>query len=331
MRGRPVPGIDDGRPGRAVNADTAAVVAELRSLADPSRRPGMAHVGITIDRALGVSIPKLRRMARAHRGDHELALDLWATEIHEARILASMVDDPALVTRSQMDTWATDFDSWDLCDQVCTNLFQSARSADAAARAWCRRDEEYVKRAAFAIAAAQAVHDRDRGDDYFIAWFPRIRAGRDRRAQRREEGGELGAATDRQAEPRTATMPRSPRRKRLLSSTAAALDGSRATRSGSSEATPSRSGSRHAGRRPERSSSARHERRERTVRGHAHVGVVAVHELHADVVGSCVAVFAHACGDRLLVPPGDRGVDESVAPAVDEIARLEPQRSRFRA
>lgn len=175
MRGRPVPGIDDGRPGRAVNADTRAVVAELRTLADPSRKPGMAHVGITIDRALGVSIPKLRRLARAHRGDHELALDLWATGIHEARILASMVDDPALVTRSQMDTWAKDFDSWDLCDQVCTNLFQSSRSADAAARAWCRRDEEYVKRAAFAIAAAQAVHGRDRDDDSFIAWFPRIR------------------------------------------------------------------------------------------------------------------------------------------------------------
>ena len=177
MRGRPVPGIDDGRPDRAVNADTPAVVAELRSLADPSRRPGMAHVGITIDRALGVSIPKLRRLARAHRGDHELALDLWATEIHEAASSRrwSMTPPSSPAPRwtpgrktSTRGTSAT----------RCTNLFQSARSADTAARAWCRRDEEYVKRAAFAIAAAQAVHGRDRDDDSFIAWFPRIRGPR---------------------------------------------------------------------------------------------------------------------------------------------------------
>lgn len=170
-----------------MNTDTRAVVAELRSLADPSRKPGMAHVGITIDRALGVSIPKLRRLARAHRGDHELALDLWATGIHEARILASMVDDPARVTRAQMDAWAADFDSWDLCDQACSNLFSAARPADAAARAWCRRDEEYVKRAAFALVAAQAVHDHVRGDDYFLAWLPRIRraAGDERNVVRK--------------------------------------------------------------------------------------------------------------------------------------------------
>ena len=135
----------------------------------------MARVGITVDRALGVAIPDLRRIARAHRGDHELALGLWATGIHEARILASMVDDPARVTRAQMDAWAADLDSWDLCDQVCMNLFRKTRSADAAARGWAAADREYVRRAAFSIVAAQAVHDRDRDDAYFEAWFPRIR------------------------------------------------------------------------------------------------------------------------------------------------------------
>jgi 3-methyladenine DNA glycosylase AlkD len=158
-----------------MNADTEAVIAQLRSIADPSRKPGMARVGITVDRALGVSIPKLRRVARTHRADHQLALGLWASEIHEARILASMIDDPRRVTRAQMENWAADVDSWDLCDQVCNNLFSAVPSADAAARAWCRRDEEYVRRAAFAIVAAQAVHDRDRDDEYFAAWFPRIR------------------------------------------------------------------------------------------------------------------------------------------------------------
>ena len=135
----------------------------------------MARVGITVDRALGVSIPDLRRIARAHRGDHGLALELWATVIHEARILASMVDDPEQVSRAQMDAWVADFDSWDLCDQVCNNLFRSVAGVDQAARSWARARDAYVKRAAFSIVAVQAVHDEDRPDAYFTTWFPRIR------------------------------------------------------------------------------------------------------------------------------------------------------------
>jgi 3-methyladenine DNA glycosylase AlkD len=158
-----------------VNPTTRTVVAELRSVADPSRKTGMARVGIAVDRALGVPIPYLRRIARAHRDDHELALDLWATKIHEARILASMVDDPAQVDRTQMNAWAAGFDSWDLCDQVCNNLFRSVAAVDLAARAWARSPEGYVKRAAFTIVAVQAVHDDDRPDSYFIDWLPRIR------------------------------------------------------------------------------------------------------------------------------------------------------------
>jgi 3-methyladenine DNA glycosylase AlkD len=143
----------------------------------------MAKVGITVDRALGVSIPQLRRIARAHPGDHELAIDLWATEIHEARILASMVDDPGRVSRAQMEAWAADLDSWDVCDQLCNNLFRLTRHADAAARAWARRPEAFVKRTAFSLVATQAVHDRDRPDAYFIAWLPRVRlAATDERA-----------------------------------------------------------------------------------------------------------------------------------------------------
>jgi 3-methyladenine DNA glycosylase AlkD len=150
------------------------VVAELRAIADPSRRPGMARVGIAVDRAIGVPLPELRRIARLHRGDHELALELWRTGIHEARILASLVDDPARVTRRQMDAWILDVDSWDLCDQLCTNLLRRTRSADAAARVWSRRRPAFVRRAAFSIVATQAVHDRERPDADFEAWLPRI-------------------------------------------------------------------------------------------------------------------------------------------------------------
>ena len=89
-----------------MKAATRAVLAELRAAADPTRRPGMARVGIAIDRAIGVSIPDCRRIARAHRREHQLAVDLWDTGIHEARILASMVEDPAFVTHTQMETWA---------------------------------------------------------------------------------------------------------------------------------------------------------------------------------------------------------------------------------
>ncbi|MGH2538926.1 MAG: DNA alkylation repair protein [Actinomycetota bacterium] len=158
-----------------MKAVTRTVLAELRAAADPTRRPGMARVGITVDRALGVSIPDCRRIARAHRREHELAGDLWATGIHEARILASMVEDPSLATRAQMESWASDLDSWDLCDQVCNNLFADTRFAGSSARTWARRDEEYVKRAAFSIVAAQAVHHEERDDRYFLTWLPRIR------------------------------------------------------------------------------------------------------------------------------------------------------------
>jgi 3-methyladenine DNA glycosylase AlkD len=165
-----------------VSASVAAVVAALRSVADPSRTEGMAKVGIAVDRAIGVPIPQLRRIAKAHRGDHALALALWGTGIHEARILASMVDDPWLVTRTQMEDWVRDVDSWDLGDQLCNNLFRVARSADAAARAWSGRQPRYVRRAAFALVASQSVHDRDRADAYFTGWFPRIqRAASDER------------------------------------------------------------------------------------------------------------------------------------------------------
>ena len=156
---------------------TRAVVEELRSVADPTRKPGMARVGINVERALGVSIPNCRRIARAHRLDHPLALDLWNTEIHEARILASMVDDPSEVSPAQMESWVDGFDSWDLCDQTCSNLFGKTPDAFPKAKAWVRRDEEFVRRAGFTLIAERAVHDKDHDDAFWIGWFPAIRRG----------------------------------------------------------------------------------------------------------------------------------------------------------
>lgn len=131
----------------------------------------MARFGINADRALGVRIPDLRRLAREIGTDHGLAQALWRTGIHEARILASMVDEPARVTERQMERWVRDFDSWDLCDQVCGNLFDRTRFARRKARQWAARDEEFVKRAAFALVAWMAVHDRHAEDRFFLSFL----------------------------------------------------------------------------------------------------------------------------------------------------------------
>lgn len=137
----------------------------------------MSRVGINTEHALGVSIPNLRTIAQRYRPDHTTALDLWHTGIHEARILASMIDDPALVTGEQMEDWVTGFDSWDICDQVCGNLFGATPLAFRKARAWTRRSEEFVKRAGFTLIAERAVHDRSSPDAVFERFLPTIRRG----------------------------------------------------------------------------------------------------------------------------------------------------------
>ena len=158
-----------------MNAKTREVVDELRTLADPGRLSGMARVGINVERAIGVSLPDLRTLARSHRPDHQLALSLWDTGIGEARILASMVDDSTLVTDGQMERWVADLDSWDVCDQVCGNLFERCPSGTWMAKTWTRSEETFVKRAGFAMIAGWAVHDRTSPDRAFTSWFPAIR------------------------------------------------------------------------------------------------------------------------------------------------------------
>jgi 3-methyladenine DNA glycosylase AlkD len=164
------------------------VLAELRSLADPAQLAGMARFGIATDRALGgIGMPRLRRMGRDLGPDHQLADALWATGVHEARMLAAFVDDPDLVTAEQMERWAGGFDSWDLCDTVCGSLFDRTPFAHDKAVAWSGREEEFVKRAGFATMAWLAVHDREAGDDRFLAFLPHVErgAGDDRKLVRK--------------------------------------------------------------------------------------------------------------------------------------------------
>ncbi len=101
--------------------------------------------GIAAENALGVPVPDLRRIAKRVGKDHDLAISLWAMDVHEAKILASMVDDPKLVTEEQMDTWAMDLYSWDICDQCCMNLFDRTPFVYSKAREWSMRSEEYCQ------------------------------------------------------------------------------------------------------------------------------------------------------------------------------------------
>lgn len=147
------------------------ILARLNALADPVNVAGQQRFGIRAARQLGVSMPQVRALAKGRQRSHALALELWATNIHEARILASLVDEPQALTREQMEAWAADFDSWDVCDQVCMNLFGPHPLGLEMAMIWPQRPEEFVRRAGFVLMAVQAVHRKDLPDGAFEPYF----------------------------------------------------------------------------------------------------------------------------------------------------------------
>jgi len=153
------------------------VLERLKNKAKPEQLEGMARYGMTVEKRLGVSIPELRLLAKETGRNHELALELWKTGIDEARILAAMIDDPQKLTEDQMEDWVKDINSWDVCDQVCMNLFEKSPLAWKKIRDWSVREEEFVKRTAFSLIACLAWHDKKMEDDKFIALFPVIREG----------------------------------------------------------------------------------------------------------------------------------------------------------
>jgi len=154
-----------------------AVLAQLRRAGSEKNRAGMARYGINVENAFGVSVYELRKIAKRIGTDHDLALALWATGNHEARLLACFVDDPARVTQRQMEAWVRDFDSWDLCDQATCSLFDRTEHAWSKALEWSRRDGEWQKRAGFALMAGLAWHDKRRADKDFTRFFSSIARG----------------------------------------------------------------------------------------------------------------------------------------------------------
>ncbi len=150
------------------------ILDRLRAGGSPEAVAGMARFGIASTNTLGVSIPNLRGLAKEAGRNHRVALELWDSGIHEARILASMVDDPKAVTEAQMDAWVADFDSWDVCDQVCSNLFRFTPYADKKCIEWSEAQKTFVKHAAFALIASLAAWDKSAPDGRFEAFLPLI-------------------------------------------------------------------------------------------------------------------------------------------------------------
>lgn len=157
-----------------MNKRVTTILDDLRALGSEHNRAGMARYGINVDDAFGVSIPELRKVAKRVGTDHQLALALWKTGNHEARLLACFVDDPKEVTEEQTETWAGDFDSWDICDQATTGLFDLTKYAWPKAVEWAGRDEMWVKRGGFTLMAGLAVHDKSAKNRAFTQLLPLI-------------------------------------------------------------------------------------------------------------------------------------------------------------
>ena len=130
----------------------------------------MAHFGIKNDKALGVKMPLIRQLAKKTGKNHDLALELWATEIHEARILASFIEKPELMTESQFDSWVNDFDSWDMCD-VCVDLLAKTPFAIRKIEEYSTHSKEFVKRTAFSLMCQFAFYDTRMADESYFRFF----------------------------------------------------------------------------------------------------------------------------------------------------------------
>ena len=152
----------------------ADILRMLKARGSRKNVEGMARFGIRGKGRLGVSMPDIRRIAKETGQNHELAVRLWDSGIADARIVASLIADPERMTERETDHWVSEFDSWDVCDQVCMNLFQELPCARRKIREWSRREEEFVRRAAYALLACLAWHDEDARDSVFAGFLPLI-------------------------------------------------------------------------------------------------------------------------------------------------------------
>lgn len=151
------------------------ILKKLEKLGSEKNRKGMQKFGINIENAFGISVTNLRKLAKEIGKNHQLAIELWNTGNHEAKHLASMIADPKLVTKSLMNKWVKDFNSWDICDGTCSNLFRKTPYAKVKIFEWAKSNKEFVRRTAFSLIAYLAVHDKKRNDEEFLEFFELIK------------------------------------------------------------------------------------------------------------------------------------------------------------
>ncbi len=151
------------------------IVKELKNKANPDNLEGMARYGISTVNRLGVSIPALRKLAKKIGKNHKLAGELWEKGLDETKTLASMIGEENKLTEEEAEKWVADFNSWDVCDQVCMNLFDKMPFVQKKIKEWSKRKEKFVKRTAFSLIACIAVHNKKMKDDELMEFFPIIK------------------------------------------------------------------------------------------------------------------------------------------------------------
>jgi len=153
------------------------IINKLELFANPEKLDGMARFAIVGDKRMGVSMPHMRKIAKDVGKNHQLALELWKTRIPECQIIAALIGEPDKLSENQMDEWVKDFNSWDVCDQVCMNLFDKSPFAIKKINEWADKDEEFVKRAAYATIACIVWHNKDASNESIMDFFPIIMKG----------------------------------------------------------------------------------------------------------------------------------------------------------
>jgi 3-methyladenine DNA glycosylase AlkD len=161
----------------SVPANAKEVLAWLERVGTRRTVEGMARYGLPSDRAFGVTVGAMRAIAKRIGKDHAMAAALWKSGWYEARMMASLVDDPALVTGRQMEAWAADFADWGICDTACFHLFSRTPHGWEKARRWSKSPREFVKRGGFALMASLVLRDREASDAQFLALLPLIETG----------------------------------------------------------------------------------------------------------------------------------------------------------
>jgi 3-methyladenine DNA glycosylase AlkD len=155
------------------------IIERLKAMGSPERCGAMKRAGIRGNNIFGISVEKLRQLAEEIGTDHYLANQLWALDIHEAKLLASIIDDPKEVTPEQMDQWIRACDSWDICDGLCGNLFDRTPFTYQKALEWSQRSEEFMKRGGFVLMARLALKSQKTKNEQFEAFWPLIIHGAD--------------------------------------------------------------------------------------------------------------------------------------------------------